>query len=284
MKLLLGLALLLLPAGARAQNGTVPLSFKVTLSGLEYTWAGNLTVGPTGQVTGSGTLTPTQPVVLTELAWLAAVPATVLSGQTASVTIAFTRPPIAPVTVALKTSDPAASVPASVVLPAGGMVLAVPVFTTPIADARMVSIIATLNGQSKGANLSLTPTVVPPPPPPPPPPTDKPLSLSAPALDFGTVRINSQEVVREVRITNLTLAPLVLINERVLGSIDGSIIGIVEGFSVGPFPASIPVGQSAVVQVVFRPTLPGRREVELQFAAAGWTGNFAVKLLAQTAP
>jgi len=107
-------------------------------------WGASLVAGTTPPVQVTGTL--------------ALAPATVLGGQPSTGTVSLSSPAAAGgVLVTLSSSNPgAASVPASVTIPAGAVSAIVTVTTAPVAAATTASITATFPGGSSTAQLQVT--------------------------------------------------------------------------------------------------------------------------------
>jgi hypothetical protein len=80
-----------------------------------------------------------------------------VSGDTTSVLVSYETAPAGGYTIALRSNDPALIVPSTHQAPPGSLALSVPASTTPIANARTISVTVTLAGTSKTASVKLFP-------------------------------------------------------------------------------------------------------------------------------
>jgi len=86
-------------------------------------------------------------------------PNTVAGGASSTGTLTLSSAPASDTTVNLSSSDPAASVPASVIVAAGTTSQNFTVTTTPVATTKTASILASLDGSNKSAALTVHPPV-----------------------------------------------------------------------------------------------------------------------------
>lgn len=158
------------PVTGPAAPFSAAVSFPVPVSGRVYRFSGTLLFTPAGasanrKVTGSGTLLPAVTTPPLALSYLSMAPGSVTAGQGAVVTVVLNRSPGEAVQIPLVASAPniAGVAPSLTILPGqtGGTAA---VTTYAVVTAQMVTVIATLNGQSKSANLTVNPLPLPPPP------------------------------------------------------------------------------------------------------------------------
>lgn len=90
-------------------------------------------------------------------AGLVIAPTPVTGGSASTGMVYLSDPaPTGGIAVSLASDNPAATVPASVLIPAGAMQTSFPVPTTPVTATTVATITATLNGQSLSATLTIT--------------------------------------------------------------------------------------------------------------------------------
>jgi hypothetical protein len=124
--------------------------------------------------------TPPPPPDPLALSYLTMAPSVVAPGGSATVGVVLTRAAGQAVPIALKSAAPDGQVAASMTIAAGQSAGTAAVTTSSsITTEKLIGIVATLNGQSKSANLTVRPGALPPPPPPPP----TPLGPVTPAVD-----------------------------------------------------------------------------------------------------
>jgi hypothetical protein len=89
---------------------------------------------------------------------VAVVPATVVGGQQGRLTVHLTAPaPAGGVQVSLRSGSSLASLPASVLVPAGQSSVSVRVTTSPVAQRVRATLTATLNGSHASTELTINP-------------------------------------------------------------------------------------------------------------------------------
>lgn len=188
MKTLLLSVSLLLPVSLAAPRGrrtsaraaptlgafSSPATINGVVSGTPFQWVGTVTLTPNPSesqrtISGVGAFTLIVPPPPLALSYLSMAPGSVLAGQSATVTVVLNRAPGVAVQIPLKSSDTSiATVADSLTLQPTQTQGTAVVVSKSVATLRVVAITATLNGQSRGANLQVNPIITPPPPPPPP--------------------------------------------------------------------------------------------------------------------
>lgn len=176
-------------------RATAPVQIPITgqsqgPDGTRYTLSGSVTLtsdSPTPIPTPIPTPDPLS------LSYLTMAPAIVAPGGSAMVTVVLTRKAGDAVTVALKSADPLAQVAASMTIAAGQDHGTAAVTTAAsITTERLMGIVATFNGQSRSANLTVRPSVTPSPVPVPNPTPVPPLPPEP--VRFGPLPGNSRRV------------------------------------------------------------------------------------------
>jgi hypothetical protein len=140
--------------------------FAISTAAVQATTSVVITASYNGSTrTGTLTVTAGTPPPSTVLTNVAVSPGSVTGGSSAQGAVVLSAAAPSPVTVALASSDPAASVPPSVTVAAGSQSAVFAISTTAVAASTAVTISGTLAGTTRSATLTVT-TAAPPPPPP----------------------------------------------------------------------------------------------------------------------
>jgi len=147
---------LIAPPSRRIAQGQTQTTFTVEAAAIDEAQTVEVTVEYAGvSRTEQVTVTPADQVA-PELDRFTIVPSQILGGRTAQATVRLTAAaPAGGVQVAVSSSSPAAAPPEAVTVPAGQTQLRFPVATSPVDSDTVVTITATLAGESRATQLAV---------------------------------------------------------------------------------------------------------------------------------
>jgi hypothetical protein len=160
-------------------------------------------------------------------------------------------------TVDLVSSNSAVTVPASVTVPAGSANAAFTVTVAAVTAAQSVTLTASASGSTQSYTLTLGATIAA-------------MQLSTTSLNFGSLTVDTSSAAQTVTLTSSGSAPLT-INSAVLNGAGF----IVSGAS---FPATLNPGQSAILSVIFDPTVTGAINATINISDSTSSGPVTISL------
>jgi hypothetical protein len=159
--------------------------------------------------------------------------------------------------VSLSSNDSAVTVPASVTVPAGATSAGFTATVAAVTTAQNATLTASAGGTTQTYTIALGAAV-------------PGLTLSTTSLNFGSVTVNTSSTPQSVTLTSSGTAPLTINSAALSGA----------GFTVSgmTFPTTLNPGQTAVLSVVFDPTVTGTATGSITISDNASPGSATISL------